>query len=118
MTERAKKAVNNVANTQQQPTVPSVPPAGPIQLAPRHGRRASIASTTLFSVGQMVRDVGFDYLQKIPRSNQVVLGGANSNNDDKVVPTSAKAGDVPEQQNAGNSSGEENAASRVAEIGT
>lgn len=38
------------------------------------GRRASIASTNVFAIGNTIREAGFDYFVPIPRSNQVNLG--------------------------------------------
>lgn len=40
----------------------------------RPKRRVSVASTQLFEVGNSVREVGFDYLERIPRSTRVNFG--------------------------------------------
>lgn len=52
-------------------------------------RRASVASTSLFGIGNSIREAGFDHFQKIPRSNQVTLGAEQaSNKANEKMPTS------------------------------
>lgn len=41
-------------------------------------RRASIASTSLFAIGNNIREAGFDHFLKIPRSNQVQTSAISS----------------------------------------
>lgn len=71
--------------------------------APRHVRRASIASTNLVYVQNSVREIGYDYLQRIPRSNRVNLGGANVSHiatvgDDSIENViDESAGDLPDE---------------------
>lgn len=42
------------------------------------GRRSSIASTSLFAIGNTVREAGFDRFARIVRSNQVNVGASTS----------------------------------------
>lgn len=69
--------IRNVSNTQQQNEQSTGRTAR---------RRASVASTNLFSVANSVREVGFDFLQRISRSNAVQFGrnDADSHIDDTV----------------------------------
>lgn len=58
----------------------------PINAIPR--RRASVAGGSLFSINNNVREAGFDFFQKIPRSNQVKVGAnASSCNNDSAGPS-------------------------------
>lgn len=43
-----------------------------------HRRRASVASSSLFVFGNTVREAGFDFFERIPRSNQVNVGASTS----------------------------------------
>lgn len=45
----------------------------PALLAHRTGRRASIASTSMFAIGNEVVEAGFDHFRRIPISQQVHL---------------------------------------------
>lgn len=66
-------------STQRTTNVPRGPSGSNEQnVQPSHLRRASIASSNLFVVNNTVREVGFDYLPQIPRSNQVNVGASTS----------------------------------------
>lgn len=41
-------------------------------------RRASVAGTNVFVIGGLIRETGFDYLDRIPRSNNVQIGQSDS----------------------------------------
>lgn len=50
--------------------------ANPAQIQSR--RRVSVASTSLFNIGNQIREAGFDFFQRIPRSTEVNLGASTS----------------------------------------
>ena len=56
-------------------------------------RRASVASASLFAIGSNVREAGFDYFARIPRSNQVMINSASTNDQEPIASTSDQPSD-------------------------
>lgn len=83
MTESTRTTVNEAscANNASNISDISTQQENQQNTASRSNRRASVASTNLFVVGNNVQDMGFDYLQKIPRSNRVNFGHVTSGTD-------------------------------------
>lgn len=50
----------------------------PSHASQRLQRRASVASTSLFAIGNSIREAGYDYFGKIPRSNHVQMATSSS----------------------------------------
>lgn len=69
-------------------------------------RRASIASTNLFLVGNEMRETGFDYFERIPRSNIVNLGTSTGS----MIAAATVGTDVVEKNTSSNNNNNETAA--------